>query len=103
MRVPDLEYIVMNTFEDIKKRDFFQTQEILQGKTICDISLSDPKAVKEALNTHLLLKEEDKCSKQSILQFITQGDHYRNSMFSQIGFSHRLMLLNYDFNFQGTI
>ena len=45
MRIPDLKYIVMNNFEDLKKRDFFQCQEILEGKSLCDICITDPYAV----------------------------------------------------------
>lgn len=37
MRRPDLEYILLNTFENQKKNDFFKCQEILHGKTFCDI------------------------------------------------------------------
>ena len=49
MRRPDLEYILLNTFENQKKNDFFKTQEILHGKSFCDICISDPRSIKEAL------------------------------------------------------
>lgn len=41
MRIPDLEYIVLNSFEDLKDIDFFRSQLILQGKSICDICITD--------------------------------------------------------------
>jgi len=43
MRCPDLEYLVLNSFENLVKKDFFISQEILYGKSLCDISLSDPR------------------------------------------------------------
>ena len=49
MRRPDLEYILLNTFQNLKENDFFVSQEMLLGKSICDISLSDPRSVREAL------------------------------------------------------
>lgn len=42
MKIPNMEYVIMNTWDNLKHKDFFCSQEILLGKTICDISLSDP-------------------------------------------------------------
>ena len=50
MRTPDLEFLALNDFDDIKKSDFFRMQEILYGKSIMDICLSDPEAIRESLN-----------------------------------------------------
>ena len=50
MRRPDLHYLLMNTFDTLKKNDFFVLQEVLDGRSICDICLSDTKTIKEALN-----------------------------------------------------
>lgn len=44
-RIPDLEYIVLNSFEDLKRKDFFRSQLILQGKSLCDICITDQRAV----------------------------------------------------------
>ena len=49
MRKPDLEYVLLNSFESLSKKDFFTPQEILNGKSLCDISLSDPNKIKEGL------------------------------------------------------
>jgi len=52
MRKPDLEYLVLYDFDEIKKRNFFRCQEHLFGKTVMDICLSDPESVKDALLTY---------------------------------------------------
>lgn len=39
MRIPDLEYVALNSFADLKRKDFFRPQEILLGRSICDICL----------------------------------------------------------------
>ena len=50
MRVPNLEYIISNEFEQIKSKDYFNSQEILFGKSIADIAFQEPKDLKDALN-----------------------------------------------------
>ena len=52
MRIPDLEYILLNTFDQLRKQDFFACQEILLGKSLGDICLNTPKFLKEALTTY---------------------------------------------------
>ena len=103
MRLADLKYLVTKTFEDIQRTDFFQTQEILEGKSVCDISITDPKSVSKALQQWPLLSEEDRLSKQSCLELITQKDRFRVKLFQKSGYFFRQTLINYDFNFQGTI
>ena len=41
MRIPDLKFLVLNSFHDLLKQSFFQAQEILHCKSICDITLFD--------------------------------------------------------------
>ena len=52
MRRPDLRYLLMNTFDSLKEKDFFVLQEVLNGRSICDICLSDTKTIKEALRIY---------------------------------------------------
>lgn len=49
MRKPDLEYVLLNSFDSLLKKDFFTPQEILYGKSLCDVCLSDPNKIKEGL------------------------------------------------------
>ena len=39
MRKPDLEYVLLNSFDSLLQLDFFTPQEILFGKSLCDICL----------------------------------------------------------------
>lgn len=52
MRMPDLKYIIMNNFELLKVNSFFQSQELLQGKSICDICLNDMETVQNGLMSY---------------------------------------------------
>ena len=49
MRRIDFEYFLLNTFDSLIEKDFFVSQEILNGKSICDICLSSPKILKDGL------------------------------------------------------
>lgn len=49
LKQADLEYLLFNDFEKIKDNDFFQSQEILFGQSICDLCLNDPVSIKKAL------------------------------------------------------
>jgi hypothetical protein len=53
MKVPDMEYLILNTFDDIKENYFFQPQYILGGKNICDICLSDATSVQLGIQDHI--------------------------------------------------
>lgn len=50
MRIPDLSYIVLNSFKDLQRKDFFKSQALLLGKTIAEMSLSDAESMKDALD-----------------------------------------------------
>lgn len=51
MEFADLKYILFNNFDILKKKYFFKHQEVLDGRSICQISLSDPQSVEEATKT----------------------------------------------------
>lgn len=53
-RLPDINFIVMNNFEQLKMNFFFQTQELLQGKSICDICINEIQTVKSSLKSFQL-------------------------------------------------
>ena len=50
MRIPDLKLLVQSSFEVQKKEEFFMQQEILLGKSICDLYLDNPDEVEKALD-----------------------------------------------------
>ena len=49
MKPLDLAYATLNSLTDLKKKYFFQPQQILEGKTFCDICLNDPKSIEEGI------------------------------------------------------
>jgi len=52
MKNSDLEYLLMNSFNSLLKQDFFTPQEILYGKSLCDICLTDPLKIKNCIKMH---------------------------------------------------
>ena len=74
MKIPDLEYLVLNSFDEIRRKDFFMTQEILQGKSISDISLSSAESWIEALHR---FRQEWKVLDGCIVENIIDGDRVR--------------------------
>jgi hypothetical protein len=59
MKEPSLEYIILNTFDALKRKQFFINQGLLRGKSICDICIGDFQAVKSALTKFDPDKEVD--------------------------------------------
>lgn len=49
MRPPDLSYVILNNFGALNEMYYFEPQEILNGKSFCDISLSNTLSVSKAL------------------------------------------------------
>lgn len=49
LRKPNLSFLLRNNFFAMVKNHFFSTQEVLLGKSMCDICLSEPKRIGEAL------------------------------------------------------
>ena len=49
MILPDLKYLVLNTFDDIKEKHFLKKQELLEGKSLFDISIKNEDDIKSAL------------------------------------------------------
>ena len=50
MRIPDLKLLVQNSYEIQKKEEFFMQQEVLLGKSICDLNLENAEEVEKALD-----------------------------------------------------
>lgn len=55
MQLAKFEYFVLtDDFDQLMRDEFYQAQEVLQGKTICDICLNLPKEIAKGIK----LKEE---------------------------------------------
>ena len=72
MRIPDLDLLILNRFDDLKIQDFFQSQEILLGKSICDICLSEPDSINKAIKEYNY--ENNQRSEGSVIEYITKND-----------------------------
>ena len=83
MRTPDLEFIALNDFDGVKASDFFRAQELLHGKSIMDICLSDPQSIRQALNT---TEFDQEMLQGSIMETICVGDPIRCETFVEIDF-----------------
>jgi hypothetical protein len=50
MQLAKFEYFVLtDDFDKLMREEFYQAQEVLQGKTICDICLNFPKEIAQGL------------------------------------------------------
>ena len=100
MRIPTLSYIMLKNFDDIKNEDFFQSQELLKGKSICEICINDPYSVTMAVeNWEKFSKEQS----GSIIHSISSSDKVRKDIFKFVGFHKQILMLQQDFNFVSTI
>ena len=50
LRKPNLSFLLKNNFYAMVKDHFFSTQEVLLGKSMCDLCLSEPRKISEALS-----------------------------------------------------
>lgn len=99
--MPDLKYVFLNSYEDLLSQNFFQSQELLEGKSLCDIAINDYQIVCD--NCALALQKKSKVETNTLLNKICENDSYRKKMFQQIEFVDKVFLLNFDFDFKGTI
>jgi len=74
MKIPDLEYIVLRSYDDVKSKDFFTAQEILQGKMLGDICLSSAESWFTALSS---FRQEWKEIKGCVVEKVIDGDVIR--------------------------
>jgi len=52
IKMTDLRYLMLNSFETMKQKDFFKNQEIFNGKSFCDICLKDADEIVRAIKNH---------------------------------------------------
>lgn len=102
MKTIDLAYIALNSFMMLKRKYFFQPQQLLEGKSICDICLNDPKAIEYGLK--LFNKNAWPQDKLSELNDLCgdQGQH-RRKILSEMNIYPKFLLLNRDMNMVSTI
>jgi len=49
IKIADLRYLMLSSFETMKSKDFFKNQEIFLGKSFCDICLNDADEIERAI------------------------------------------------------
>ena len=52
MRIPDLKILILSNYQQQKQQEFFLKQEILLGKSICDLNLNNVDEIQYALDNH---------------------------------------------------
>ena len=82
MKIPNLEYIISNSFIEIKQKDYFNSQEILNGKAICEIAFTEPQDLKNALNSGMWCGDLENC----LLSDLIQDSYLRKQIFMNINF-----------------
>jgi hypothetical protein len=101
MRRIDFEYLLLNTFSSLIEKDFFASQEILNGKSICDICLSSPKILKDGLQYFKELSENRYREKSLASQIVSQ-DLIRETYFKESGIWPRERIITLDYNLNST-
>jgi hypothetical protein len=101
MRIPDLSYLVLNKFQDIAKYSYFQAQELLQCKSICEISLGDSESINEGVMNYI--KNDENHLDGSLFEILTRGDQVRKDTLKEIGFAPKILIIQKDLNFTSTI
>lgn len=92
LRIPDLGYLVLNSFEDLKNKDFFQSQKILQGKSLCDICITDQKSIRKGISEDID-PNEIQILHGSVIENIIAGDgNRRNAMIKSNIYPNQLIV-----------
>ena len=86
----------------MKDKDFFQSQLILQGKSICDICITDQKSVRKATSQYSDYTEYTDL-KGSIIEEIIADDKIRRDALRETKFYPKQLMVQIDLNFMGTI
>lgn len=91
MRQPDLQYIILNSFEDIKEKCFFQSQELFLGKTIADLCMSDTIATQDALDNWE--KNQNQLLGGSVIEELSSNDVMRMNAFKDANFYPKSLII----------
>lgn len=90
----------MNSYDSLVKTNFFQSIDIIEGKSIGDIAINDYQDVQYACE--LFKDGKMKGSSQTAFHHIIQDDSYREKMLLSIDFNEEALLVDHDFYFRGT-
>lgn len=99
MLLPDFWHILSIDFKYMKENYIFHRNQILQGKTILDICITDNEFVQQGLKKY----RENTRHENSILDQILFDDKLRERNLRQSTFYPKQLILNIDLNFVSTI
>lgn len=71
MRIPDLKMLVLSNYQKQKRKEFFLKQEILHGKSICDLNLNNVDEIQQALDIH---HDNQERKFYSIIESLSEND-----------------------------
>lgn len=101
MQLAKFEYFVLNDdFDALMREEFFQAQEVLEGKTIHELCLNFPREV----NYGLRQKEEIyKKIDGSLMEELTQQDYDLIEFYKSISLAEDNCIVQVDYNFVTTL
>ena len=101
MQLAKFEYFVLNDdFDQLMREEFFQAQEVLEGKTICDLCLNFPREIGLGL-----LQEDSVYSRidGSLIDEVALGELDEIDFYKNIQLCEANQVIQVDFNFVSTI
>ena len=97
MQLAKFEYFVLNDdFEALMREEFYQTQEVLQGKSINDLCLGFPREVAHGLKQK---KEQYSSIKGSLIEEVCNADDAIMDSYEAMDICEKNLLIQVDFNF----
>lgn len=101
MKLGKFEYFVLNDdFEALMREEFFQSQEVLQGKTINDLCLQFPKEVAHGLKQD---REQYKQIHGSLIEELCNKEQTLLDYYLELDLCEYNLLIQLDFNFTSSL
>ena len=97
MQLAKFEYFVLNDdFEALMREEFYQTQEVLQGKSINDLCLSFPREVAIGLKQSV---DQYSNIRGSLIEEVSNGEEAIVDVYEQMELCEKNLLIQLDYNF----
>jgi len=101
MQLAKFEYFVLNDdFELLMRQEFYQGQEVLEGKSINDLCLTFPREVAQGLKQSV---EQFSNIRGSLVEEVCNADLQVQQYYEQLDLCEQNLLIQVDFNFSSTI
>jgi hypothetical protein len=100
--VAKFEFFLLNDdFDKLFRDEFFQSHEVLKGKTICDLCLNYPKEIATALR--LNSEEQIKSIQGSLMYEICKTKKTLIKAYQKLDYCEENLVIQIDFNFMTTL